>query len=65
MSPPGREEDVEVFFKVIPDMELLRQERPLKEDFPFYGWAVMSFDSTKKELIQLVINGEVVRETEP
>ena len=59
------EEDVEVFFKGIPDMELLRQERPLKEDFPFYGWAVMSFDSTKKELIQLVINGEVVRETEP
>jgi RsiW-degrading membrane proteinase PrsW (M82 family) len=35
------EEEVEVFFKGIPDMELLRKERPMKDDFPFYGWAVM------------------------
>jgi RsiW-degrading membrane proteinase PrsW (M82 family) len=43
------EEDVEVFFKGIPDINLLRQERPKKEDFPFYGWAVMKFDSEKKQ----------------
>jgi RsiW-degrading membrane proteinase PrsW (M82 family) len=35
------EDYVEVFFKGIPDIELLRHDRPSKSDFPFYGWAIM------------------------
>ena len=35
------EDYVEVFFKGIPDMNLLKQERPRKDDFPFYGWAIL------------------------
>lgn len=55
------EEDVEVFFKGIPDMELLRRDRPMKEDFPFYGWAVMKFDSGKKEEVLRRLEANVVR----
>jgi RsiW-degrading membrane proteinase PrsW (M82 family) len=35
------EDYVEIFFKGIPDMDLLRKERLQKDDFPFYGWAIM------------------------
>ncbi|HEX6225239.1 MAG TPA: PrsW family glutamic-type intramembrane protease [Chryseolinea sp.] len=55
------EEYVEVFFKAIPDMELLRQERPMKEDFPFYGWAVMKFDSGKNEEVERRLEANIVR----
>jgi RsiW-degrading membrane proteinase PrsW (M82 family) len=42
------EDYVEIFFKGIPDMDLLRKERHQKDDFPFYGWAIMRFDSMNK-----------------
>jgi RsiW-degrading membrane proteinase PrsW (M82 family) len=36
------EDYVEVFFKAIPQIELLKQHSPSRENFPFYGWATMS-----------------------
>lgn len=36
------EEDVQVFFKGIRDVQLLKTERPQKDQFPFYGWAFMA-----------------------
>lgn len=32
----------------IPEIALLKVERPLKEEFPFYGWAVMKFDMAER-----------------
>lgn len=36
------EEDLQVFFKGIPDANLLRTAKPLKKDFPFYGWTIIN-----------------------
>jgi RsiW-degrading membrane proteinase PrsW (M82 family) len=38
------EDYVEVFFKGIPNFSLLKNEGPLKSDFPFYGWANLGCD---------------------
>ena len=48
------EDYVEIFFKGIPDIDLLRQERPGKDDFPFYGWAIMRYDFEKREGVKLL-----------
>ena len=42
------EDDVEVYFKGIPDMNLLQQQRPAKDKFPFYGWAILSLDQNEQ-----------------
>ena len=38
------EDYVEIFFKGIPDLRLLKDVKPQKSDFPFYGWAILSCD---------------------
>ena len=42
------EDDVEVNFKGIPEMNLLQQKRPAKDQFPFYGWATLSLDQNEQ-----------------
>lgn len=39
------EDEVEVYFKAIPDMQSLRDRTPDKKQFPFYGWAYISLQS--------------------
>ena len=36
------DDEVQVFFKAIPDARLLRVNKPVKDQFPFYGWAYMA-----------------------
>jgi RsiW-degrading membrane proteinase PrsW (M82 family) len=36
------DDEVQVFFKAIPDIGLLKTAKPQKDNFPFYGWAVCS-----------------------
>jgi RsiW-degrading membrane proteinase PrsW (M82 family) len=36
------DDEVQVFFKAIPEIALLKTAKPQKERFPFYGWAVVS-----------------------
>jgi RsiW-degrading membrane proteinase PrsW (M82 family) len=36
------EEEVQVFFKAIPDIQTLKAPRPQKDQFPFYGWAYIA-----------------------
>jgi len=40
------EDEVQVFFKAIADAAELRNAKPQKEDFPFYGWAYMKLDAS-------------------
>jgi RsiW-degrading membrane proteinase PrsW (M82 family) len=44
------DDEVEVFFKAIRDPKLLRVAEPPKDEFPFYGWALMSLDRSKKQI---------------
>lgn len=36
------EDEIEIYFKGIPDIEMLKQKNPDKKLFPFYGWAYMA-----------------------
>jgi RsiW-degrading membrane proteinase PrsW (M82 family) len=36
------EDDVQIFFKSIPDINKLKMNYPRKEQFPFHGWAYMA-----------------------
>jgi RsiW-degrading membrane proteinase PrsW (M82 family) len=38
------EDYVEIFFKGVPDLRLLKNAKPQKSDFPFYGWANLARD---------------------
>jgi len=38
------EDYVEIFFKGVPDLRLLKDAKPQKSDFPFYGWANLARD---------------------
>jgi len=38
------QDEVQVFFKSIVDARLLREQKPNKDSFPFYGWAYMKLD---------------------
>jgi RsiW-degrading membrane proteinase PrsW (M82 family) len=35
----GPDEDSQVFFRIIPDLSMLKSAAPLKKEFPSYGWA--------------------------
>lgn len=39
--------EVQVFFKAIPQIELLKTAKPQKNAFPFYGWAYISLQRNK------------------
>jgi RsiW-degrading membrane proteinase PrsW (M82 family) len=41
------EDEVEIFFKGIPDISMLQRHKPDKKEFPFYGWAYMSLIEKK------------------
>ncbi len=45
------EDDVEVFFKGITDAKLMKEVRPQKQAFPFYGWALVSMDKSPAEVV--------------
>jgi RsiW-degrading membrane proteinase PrsW (M82 family) len=40
------DEEVEVFFRAIPSINLLKVAKPVKDQFPFFGWAVMKIDES-------------------
>ena len=46
------EDEVEVYFKAIPDMQFLNEQQPDKKQFPFYGWAYLALQS-KAEVPEL------------
>ncbi|MBL0742027.1 PrsW family glutamic-type intramembrane protease [Chryseolinea lacunae] len=36
------EDEVQIFFKSIPDLDVLKSRHPRKDAFPFHGWVLMS-----------------------